>query len=96
MKSAMSQKLTWTAAILMIGLSVFSQNAYASCGPRVIVTTSTLERALVVGKWQAKGRQHDRRSLFGLALRDRQAIELCGHEMRGKRHSLQQQIGRAA
>jgi hypothetical protein len=54
MKSAMSQKLTWTAAILMIGLSVFSQNAYASCGPRVIVTTSTLERALIVGKWQAK------------------------------------------
>jgi hypothetical protein len=54
MKSAMSQKLTWTAAILMIGLSVFSQHAYASCGPRVIVTTSTLERALIVGKWQAK------------------------------------------
>jgi len=52
--AAMSRKLAWAAAILTIGLSAASQDAYASCGPRVIVATSTLERALLVGKWQAK------------------------------------------
>ena len=52
--AAMSQRLTWAAAFLTIGLSALSQNAYASCGSRVIVTTSVLERALLVGKWQAK------------------------------------------
>jgi hypothetical protein len=54
LRAAMSRKLAWAVAILAIGLSALSQDAYASCGPRVIVTTSTLERALLVGKWQAK------------------------------------------
>jgi len=53
-RAAMSRKLAWAAVILAIGLSALSQDAYASCGPRVIVTTSSLERALLVGKWQAK------------------------------------------
>jgi hypothetical protein len=52
--AAMSRKLACAVVILTIGLPALSQDAYASCGPRVIVTTSTLERALLVGKWQAK------------------------------------------
>ena len=40
-------------------------------------------------KMASQGREHDRRPLFGLALRKKQAIDLCRHEVRGKRHSLQ-------
>jgi hypothetical protein len=50
----MARKLAWAIMSATIALSALSLDAYASCGPRVIVTTSSLERALLIGKWQAQ------------------------------------------
>ena len=50
----MSRTLAWTAMSAMIALFAFSQEAYASCGPRVTITSPSLNRMLAIGNWQAK------------------------------------------
>jgi hypothetical protein len=49
----MARTLAW-AAMSAITLVVLSQDAYASCGPRVTITSPSLSRTVAIGNWQAR------------------------------------------
>ena len=49
----MSRTLTW-AVSATIALFALSQDAYASCGPRVTLTSPSLDRTVAIGRWQAR------------------------------------------
>jgi hypothetical protein len=49
----MSRTLAWAAAAL-ISIFSLSQDAYASCGPRVTVSAPTLDRTAAIGVWQGR------------------------------------------
>jgi hypothetical protein len=50
----MARKLAWTAMSMIIAVFALSQDAYASCGPRVTITSPSLNRMLAIGNWQAR------------------------------------------
>jgi hypothetical protein len=49
----MARTLAW-AATGVIALIALSQDAYASCGPRVTITSPSLNRMAAIGNWQAR------------------------------------------
>jgi hypothetical protein len=50
----MSRKLVLAAVIAIIALCALSQDAYASCGPLVTITSPSMDTRLAIGKWQAR------------------------------------------
>jgi len=50
----MSRTVASAAIGATLALLAFSQDAYASCGPRVSVFSPSLSRMAAIGNWQAK------------------------------------------
>ena len=65
----MSRSLACAAIGATLALFAFSQDAYASCGPRVSVFSPSLSRTAAIGRWQARvaNTQNDLLSDWGYA-----------------------------